>query len=147
MLRHRRSWRCWPELQSPYVITTLSPSTFPCEESGTNAPNTAATTPANVDDFISGCAAVGQQAKCCVVPVANQDVLCQDVSGSGSGGGAPSATPTSAAGGSAPTSAPGGGGAASSTSCESSAAVTTTAAPTKPAPTKPAATSDCGCGE
>ena len=86
----------------------------------------------------------GQQAKCCVIPVADQDVLCQDVSpgaGDGSGdddgddGGAPVVTPT-APGGGAPT-APGGG--ASSTSCESSAAPE----PTKPAP--PAETSDCGC--
>lgn len=92
------------------------------------------------DDFISGCAAAGQQAKCCVIPIANQDVLCQDVSpgaGDGDDGGAPVVTPT-APGGGAPT-APGGG--ASSTPCESSAAPE----PTKPAP--PAETSDCGCDE
>ncbi|EUC33730.1 hypothetical protein COCCADRAFT_95287 [Bipolaris zeicola 26-R-13] len=39
-----------------------------------------ATTPTSADQFISGCAGTGQQAKCCVIPVANQAVLCQDVS-------------------------------------------------------------------
>ncbi|CAG5181280.1 uncharacterized protein ALTATR162_LOCUS9683 [Alternaria atra] len=106
------------------------------------------TTPANTTDFISGCAATGQQAKCCVIPVAGQDVLCQDVSpGAGApGGGAPAPTPTAtvtatAPGGGAPTPTagpPGGPGGPpappASSSCESS---------TAPAPTP----SDCGCDE
>ncbi|KAF1834406.1 hypothetical protein BDW02DRAFT_471361, partial [Decorospora gaudefroyi] len=37
------------------------------------------TQPTDVDDFISTCSASGQQAKCCVIPVADQDLLCQDV--------------------------------------------------------------------
>ncbi|KAF2821456.1 hypothetical protein CC86DRAFT_302532 [Ophiobolus disseminans] len=41
------------------------------------------TTQSNVDDFIKTCASTGQQAKCCVIPVADQDLLCQDVSPSG----------------------------------------------------------------
>ncbi|EMD90447.1 hypothetical protein COCC4DRAFT_186971 [Bipolaris maydis ATCC 48331] len=44
------------------------------------------TTPTSTGDFISGCAAVGQQAQCCVIPVAGQALLCQDVSPSGNGG-------------------------------------------------------------
>ncbi|CAI9636842.1 unnamed protein product [Alternaria burnsii] len=99
-----------------------------------------ATTPANTSDFISGCAATGQQAKCCVIPVAGQDVLCQDVSpGAGApGGGAPTATVTATAtggGGPTPTAGPPAPPAPpASSSCESS---------TAPAPTP----SDCGCEE
>ncbi|KAH8169255.1 fungal hydrophobin domain-containing protein [Sarocladium implicatum] len=33
--------------------------------------------PASKDAFVADCATVGQQALCCVLPVANQDVLCQ----------------------------------------------------------------------
>ncbi|CAE7013082.1 hypothetical protein CFE70_002315 [Pyrenophora teres f. teres 0-1] len=113
-----------------------------------------ATTPADVDAFISGCAAVGQQAKCCVIPIAGQDLLCQDVKGSGGGGGgsggAPGITATGGGGGGGtPTSVPGGGGGggATSTSCESSAVVTPPPQPTKPAPSYPTTTSDCGCGK
>lgn len=40
----------------------------------------AATAVSSVDDFISTCSGTGQQAKCCVVPVADQALLCQDVS-------------------------------------------------------------------
>jgi hypothetical protein len=43
----------------------------------------ASTTQTNVDDFIDSCATAGQQAKCCVVPVAGQDLLCQDVKPTG----------------------------------------------------------------
>ncbi|EDU39489.1 hydrophobin-like protein [Pyrenophora tritici-repentis] len=107
-----------------------------------------ATTPANVDAFISGCAAGGQQAKCCVIPVAGQDLLCQDVKGSGGGGGGAPGTTATGGGGGAPTSVPGGGGGgATSTSCESSAVVTPAPQPTKPAPSYPTTTSDCGCGK
>ncbi|KAF1828344.1 hydrophobin Hfbi with detergent, partial [Decorospora gaudefroyi] len=34
------------------------------------------TTPTDTDDFIATCAETGQQAKCCVIPVADQDLLC-----------------------------------------------------------------------
>ncbi|KAH6876093.1 fungal hydrophobin-domain-containing protein [Alternaria rosae] len=54
-----------------------------------------ATTPTSTTDFIAGCAASGQQAKCCVIPVADQDVLCQDVSpGAGGSPGSPGTTPS-----------------------------------------------------
>ncbi|KAF2034344.1 hydrophobin 2, partial [Setomelanomma holmii] len=35
-----------------------------------------ATQPTDTSSFIGICAASGQQAKCCVIPVAGQDVLC-----------------------------------------------------------------------
>lgn len=126
------------------AVRTSPPFLFP--EKRTNTSNTAATTPADVDAFISGCAAVGQQAKCCVIPIAGQDLLCQDVKGSG---GAPGITATGGGGGGGtPTSVPGGGGGgATSTSCESSAVVTPPPQPTKPAPSYPTTTSDCGCGK
>ncbi|EOA90258.1 uncharacterized protein SETTUDRAFT_60640, partial [Exserohilum turcica Et28A] len=38
------------------------------------------TAPTDVNDFKAGCATSGQQAKCCVLPIAGQDILCQDVS-------------------------------------------------------------------
>lgn len=46
--------------------------------------------PATGDDAIAICAAIGQQAKCCVVPVAGQDVLCEGVI---PGGGIPPSNP------------------------------------------------------
>ncbi|KAM3528963.1 hypothetical protein NHJ13051_002109 [Beauveria bassiana] len=58
---------------------------------------------ASGDNFERICAAVGKQAKCCVLPVAGQDLLCQDAI---DGGNSPS-QPTSAPGGQ-PTSIPGG---------------------------------------
>jgi len=36
-------------------------------------------TPANVNAFIDGCAEQGQQAKCCLVPILGQALLCSDV--------------------------------------------------------------------
>ncbi|OAK94104.1 hypothetical protein IQ06DRAFT_382484 [Phaeosphaeriaceae sp. SRC1lsM3a] len=39
-----------------------------------------ATTVTSTDDFIETCAKTGQQAKCCVIPVAGQDLLCTNVS-------------------------------------------------------------------
>ncbi|KAI4630264.1 uncharacterized protein J4E88_000177 [Alternaria novae-zelandiae] len=58
-----------------------------------------ATTPTSTTGFIAGCAAAGNQAKCCTIPVAGQAVLCQDVSpGAGApGGGSPPATTPSPA--------------------------------------------------
>ncbi|EUC49383.1 hypothetical protein COCMIDRAFT_84685 [Bipolaris oryzae ATCC 44560] len=44
------------------------------------------TTPTSTDQHISGCAATGQQAKCCVLPIAGQALLCQDVTPSANGG-------------------------------------------------------------
>ncbi|KAF1938521.1 hypothetical protein EJ02DRAFT_329406, partial [Clathrospora elynae] len=35
------------------------------------------TKPTDDSNFISICAATGQQAKCCVIPVLGQDVLCE----------------------------------------------------------------------
>jgi hypothetical protein len=125
----------------PLVLSPLLPSPHLLFDT-TILTQTAATLPASTNEFISTCAATGQQAKCCVVPVANQAVLCQDVSPSASGGGSPTPAPTPSSAPPAPT------GGASSSSCESSAPVTT-ATPTKPAPTPsaPAATSDCGCDD
>ncbi|KAH7392459.1 hydrophobin [Phaeosphaeria sp. MPI-PUGE-AT-0046c] len=39
-----------------------------------------ATAVSSTDDFIETCAKTGQQAKCCVIPVAGQDLLCTNVS-------------------------------------------------------------------
>ncbi|KAI0127600.1 hydrophobin [Xylariales sp. AK1849] len=36
-----------------------------------------ATAPKDVADFVATCAGVGQKARCCVLPVADQDVLCE----------------------------------------------------------------------
>ncbi|KAK4096099.1 magnaporin, partial [Parathielavia hyrcaniae] len=39
------------------------------------------TTPSNATDFSSICAAIGQRARCCVLPILDQGVLCQTPSG------------------------------------------------------------------
>ncbi|KAI0398496.1 Cerato-ulmin hydrophobin family [Xylariaceae sp. FL0594] len=39
------------------------------------------TVPASADDFAAVCAAGGQRARCCVLPVLGQDVLCQTPAG------------------------------------------------------------------
>ncbi|KAL6706730.1 hypothetical protein ACN47E_005272 [Coniothyrium glycines] len=100
------------------------------------------TAPSGVDSFIDTCGSVGQRARCCVIHVAGQAVLCQGVSPGGSDGGAPAPGPTGAPGGGAPGGgAPGGG--APSTPCESGAVAPT---PTHPAPEPPVASpTDCGC--
>ncbi|KZP14208.1 hypothetical protein FIBSPDRAFT_834310 [Athelia psychrophila] len=36
------------------------------------------TTPADVADFTSICAAIGQQAECCALPILGQALLCQE---------------------------------------------------------------------
>ncbi|KAF1836366.1 hypothetical protein BDW02DRAFT_459617, partial [Decorospora gaudefroyi] len=36
-------------------------------------------TPANVNEFIDTCSAEGQQAKCCLVPILGQALICSDV--------------------------------------------------------------------
>ena len=36
-------------------------------------------TPTTVNAFIDGCAAQGQQAKCCLIPILGQALLCSDV--------------------------------------------------------------------
>ncbi|KAI8946649.1 Cerato-ulmin hydrophobin family [Xylaria longipes] len=35
------------------------------------------TIPTSADDFSSVCSAIGQRARCCVLPILGQDVLCQ----------------------------------------------------------------------
>ncbi|KAL5118447.1 hypothetical protein ACEQ8H_003623 [Pleosporales sp. CAS-2024a] len=40
---------------------------------------TPSTTPTDVNTFIDICAAEGQQAKCCLVPILGQALLCSDV--------------------------------------------------------------------
>lgn len=40
---------------------------------------TAPTTPTGVNNFIDICAAEGQQAKCCLLPLLGQALLCTDV--------------------------------------------------------------------
>ncbi|KAJ4163647.1 hypothetical protein LMH87_005361 [Akanthomyces muscarius] len=79
-------------------------------------------TPTSGDDFKSICGAAGKQAKCCVLPVAGQDVLCQDAIGGGNptssapGGGNPTSTqpggsnPTTSSNGGNPTTSSNGGG-------------------------------------
>jgi hypothetical protein len=39
----------------------------------------ATTTPTDVNSFIDICAAEGQQAKCCLIPILGQALLCSDV--------------------------------------------------------------------
>lgn len=39
----------------------------------------AATTPTDVNNFIDICAADGQQAKCCLLPILDQALICSDV--------------------------------------------------------------------
>ncbi|OAA82275.1 Trihydrophobin [Akanthomyces lecanii RCEF 1005] len=79
-------------------------------------------TPTSGDDFKAICGADGKQAKCCVLPVAGQDVLCQDAIGGGNptssapGGGNPTSTqpgggnPTTSSNGGNPTTSSNGGG-------------------------------------
>ncbi|KAM3503730.1 hypothetical protein MY10362_004000 [Beauveria mimosiformis] len=59
------------------------------------------------DSFVQICAAVGQRARCCVIPVAGQAVLCQDPLPGGHPTSVPGGHPTSIPGGN-PTSVPGG---------------------------------------
>lgn len=40
---------------------------------------TASVTPAGVNEFIDTCSAEGQQAKCCLVPILGQALICSDV--------------------------------------------------------------------
>ncbi|KAF2640110.1 hypothetical protein P280DRAFT_401704 [Massarina eburnea CBS 473.64] len=40
---------------------------------------TPSVTPATTNDFIDGCASIGQQAKCCLLPVLGQALVCSDV--------------------------------------------------------------------
>lgn len=40
---------------------------------------TAPTTPTGVNNFIDICAAGGQQAKCCLLPILGQALICSDV--------------------------------------------------------------------
>ncbi|KAJ6782984.1 hypothetical protein PWT90_10380 [Aphanocladium album] len=72
-------------------------------------------TPTSGADFKSICAAVGKQAKCCVLPVAGQAALCQDVPGGGNptggnptGGNPTGGNPTTSGTGGNPTTGPGG---------------------------------------
>ncbi|KAK0711811.1 Cerato-ulmin hydrophobin family [Lasiosphaeris hirsuta] len=39
------------------------------------------TPPANATDFSAVCSAIGQRARCCVLPVLGQDLLCQTPTG------------------------------------------------------------------
>jgi len=39
----------------------------------------ASVTPTTINTFISGCAAGGQQAKCCLIPILGQALICSDV--------------------------------------------------------------------
>jgi hypothetical protein len=39
----------------------------------------AAITPTSINAFIDGCAASGQQAKCCLIPILGQALICSDV--------------------------------------------------------------------
>ncbi|KAK4118399.1 fungal hydrophobin [Parathielavia appendiculata] len=39
------------------------------------------TTPANATDFSAICSAIGQRARCCVLPVLDQGILCQTPAG------------------------------------------------------------------
>ncbi|KAI4937428.1 uncharacterized protein J4E92_002159 [Alternaria infectoria] len=73
---------------APFASTGTEPV---CPDGLYNSPHTTG--------FIAGCAAAGNQAKCCTIPVAGQAVLCQDVSpGAGApGGGSPPATTPSPA--------------------------------------------------
>ncbi|KAF2730893.1 hypothetical protein EJ04DRAFT_444165 [Polyplosphaeria fusca] len=40
---------------------------------------TPSVTPTSINGFIDGCAAEGQQAKCCLLPVLGQALICSDV--------------------------------------------------------------------
>lgn len=40
---------------------------------------TAPTTPTGINDFIDICSAEGQQAKCCLLPILDQALICTDV--------------------------------------------------------------------
>jgi hypothetical protein len=40
-------------------------------------------TPADINSFINGCADEGQQAKCCLLPILGQALLCSDVNPTG----------------------------------------------------------------
>ncbi|KAJ4374957.1 hypothetical protein N0V83_002036 [Neocucurbitaria cava] len=37
------------------------------------------TTPTDINDFIDTCTAEGQQAKCCILPILDQALICSDV--------------------------------------------------------------------
>ncbi|KAI4640004.1 hypothetical protein J4E93_008803 [Alternaria ventricosa] len=37
------------------------------------------TTPTSINQFIDGCAESGQQAKCCLIPILGQALICSDV--------------------------------------------------------------------
>ncbi|KAF2245003.1 hypothetical protein BU26DRAFT_434383 [Trematosphaeria pertusa] len=37
------------------------------------------TTPTSINNFIDICSAEGQQAKCCLLPILGQDLICSDV--------------------------------------------------------------------
>ncbi|KAI1760420.1 Cerato-ulmin hydrophobin family, partial [Hypoxylon sp. FL1150] len=39
------------------------------------------TTPTDADNFSAVCAAIGQKARCCVLPILGQDVLCETPTG------------------------------------------------------------------
>ncbi|KAK0631160.1 Cerato-ulmin hydrophobin family [Bombardia bombarda] len=39
------------------------------------------TVPTSADDFSAVCSAIGQRARCCVLPILGQDVLCQTPAG------------------------------------------------------------------
>ncbi|KAI8946733.1 hydrophobin-like protein [Xylaria longipes] len=49
----------------------------------TNLEITASAVPTSADSFKSTCAAGGQRARCCVIPVLGQDLLCQTPAGLG----------------------------------------------------------------
>ncbi|RYO37592.1 hypothetical protein AA0113_g3197 [Alternaria arborescens] len=38
-----------------------------------------AVTPTTINAFIDGCASAGQQAKCCLIPILGQALICSDV--------------------------------------------------------------------
>ncbi|KAL1855760.1 hypothetical protein VTK73DRAFT_8483 [Phialemonium thermophilum] len=38
-------------------------------------------TPSDATNFTAICASIGQRARCCVLPILEQDILCQDPSG------------------------------------------------------------------
>jgi hypothetical protein len=58
-----------------------APRTLPFLPSSLSVTNntTASVTPVTVNAFIDGCAAQGQQAKCCLIPILGQALLCSDV--------------------------------------------------------------------
>ena len=81
MLRDQCPWRCRSELCKSYVMIPHRSNVDQCFLTNvyaiTNLDHIAPSTPTSVDDFVTICANIGQQAQCCVLPILGQALLCE----------------------------------------------------------------------